>query len=61
MSAPYRSHYDDPAFFDKYAQMERSRNGLASAGEWPTLEAMLPDFSGKRVLDLGCGYGWHCE
>ena len=22
---------------------------------------MLPDFTGKKVLDLGCGYGWHCE
>ena len=21
---------------------------------------MRPDFAGKRVLDLGCGYGWHC-
>lgn len=21
---------------------------------------MLPDFKGKRVLDLGCGYVWHC-
>ena len=20
---------------------------------------MLPDFAGKRVLDLGCGFGWH--
>ena len=19
------------------------------------------DFQGKRVLDLGCGYGWHCQ
>ena len=19
-----------------------------------------PDFAGKRVLDLGCGFGWHC-
>ena len=57
----YTSHYDDPAFFEKYAQMDRSRYGLNSAGEWPTLQAMLPDFHGKRVLDLGCGYGWHCE
>jgi SAM-dependent methyltransferase len=22
---------------------------------------MLPGFQGKRVLDLGCGYGWHCS
>ena len=20
----------------------------------------MPDFAGKQVLDLGCGYGWHC-
>ena len=21
----------------------------------------MPDFKGKRVLDLGCGFGWHCR
>ncbi len=52
--------YDDPAFFDKYSQMSRSTQGLSGAGEWHELEKLLPDFSGKRVLDLGCGYGWHC-
>lgn len=52
--------YDDPVFFEKYSQMNRSREGLAGAGEWETLKNILPDFSGKRVLDLGCGYGWHC-
>lgn len=57
----YTSHYDDPVFFENYAQMGRSQHGLSAAGEWPTLQAMLPDFSGKRVLDMGCGYGWHCE
>ncbi len=30
-----------------------------AAGEWPTLEPLLPDFAGKNVLDLGCGLGWH--
>lgn len=55
-----QNRYDDPIFFDKYAQMHRSRYGLPGAGEWETLQKLLPDFSGKRVLDLGCGYGWHC-
>ena len=52
--------YDDPVFFAKYARMDRSRFGLKAAGEWRTLEPMLPDFTGRDVLDLGCGYGWHC-
>ncbi len=53
--------YDDAAFFQKYSQMDRSREGLDGAGEWSELQKLLPDFSGKRVLDLGCGYGWHCR
>ena len=52
--------YDEERFFEKYGEMSRSRYGLAGAGEWPALEPLLPDFSGKEVLDLGCGYGWHC-
>ncbi|MCD2491970.1 class I SAM-dependent methyltransferase [Lacrimispora sp. NSJ-141] len=52
--------YDNEIFFEKYSEMERSKQGLAGAGEWETLEPLLPDFRGRRVLDLGCGYGWHC-
>lgn len=55
------NRYDDDVFFEKYSQMSRSEKGLAGAGEWPVLKTMLPDFAGKRVLDLGCGYGWHCR
>lgn len=39
--------------------MARSKEGLKGTGEWHEFETMLPDFHGKRVLDLGCGYGWH--
>ncbi len=52
--------YDDAVFFEKYSQMTRSTAGLSGAGEWSELKKLLPDFAGKRVLDLGCGYGWHC-
>ena len=40
--------------------MGRSQKGLSGAGEWEDLQKILPDFAGKAVLDLGCGYGWHC-
>lgn len=53
--------YDDPAFFAQYAQMPRSKEGLSAAGEWHQLRALFPPLAGKRVLDLGCGYGWHCR
>ena len=52
--------YDDEIFFDRYSQMSRSVNGLKGAGEWHVLRSMFPAFKGKRVLDLGCGFGWHC-
>lgn len=53
--------YDDPAFFAQYAQMPRSREGLSAAGEWHQLRNLFPPLAGKNVLDLGCGYGWHCR
>ncbi|GMK43597.1 methyltransferase [Paenibacillus glycanilyticus] len=56
-----QNKYDDPDFFDKYSQMARSIGGLEAAGEWHVLREMIPDLRDKRVLDLGCGYGWHCR
>ncbi len=53
--------YDCESFFQKYAQMLRSQKGLQDAGEWQELQKLLPDFHGQSVLDLGCGYGWHCK
>ncbi|HJB26554.1 MAG TPA: class I SAM-dependent methyltransferase [Firmicutes bacterium] len=54
------NRYDEEIFFKKYSQFPRSVQGLRAAGEWHELEAMLPDFSNKRILDIGCGFGWHC-
>ncbi len=52
--------YDRDSFFQQYAGMARSQQGLAGAGEWYALKRLLPDPAGMDVLDLGCGFGWHC-
>ena len=50
--------YDTPEFFHGYSQLPRSIHGLDGAPEWPAIQALLPDLDGKRVVDLGCGFGW---
>ena len=50
--------YDDPRFFAAYNQLPRSVEGLAGAPEWASIRALLPDLNGRRVVDLGCGFGW---
>lgn len=55
------NEYDNETFFEEYAKMSRSRNGLSAAGEWHQLKPLFPVLMGKEVLDLGCGYGWHCK
>lgn len=50
--------YDNPDFFAGYSQLPRQVDGLDGAPEWPAIRAMLPELTGKRVADLGCGFGW---
>ena len=54
------NEYDNEKFFQEYANMTRSKEGLSAAGEWRRLKPLFPPLQGKTVLDLGCGYGWHC-
>lgn len=54
------NEYDNEKFFEEYGKMARSSGGLSAAGEWHMLEPLFPPLKGKAVLDLGCGYGWHC-
>jgi 2-polyprenyl-3-methyl-5-hydroxy-6-metoxy-1,4-benzoquinol methylase len=49
--------YDNPAFLAGYSEFPRSREGLGATSEWPALRALLPAIAGKRVVDLGCGFG----
>ena len=53
--------YDSEDFFAAYAKMDRSVGGLEAAGEWHQLAPLMGELHGKSVLDLGCGYGWHCK
>jgi len=53
--------YDDEKFFEAYGRLPRSIHGLDGAPEWPALRALLPPLDGRRVLDLGCGFGWFCR
>ena len=50
--------YDNPDFFAGYSQLPRQVHGLSGAPEWPAIQALLPDLRGRRVVDLGCGFGW---
>ncbi|WP_297635910.1 class I SAM-dependent methyltransferase [uncultured Clostridium sp.] len=53
--------YDDKEFFNEYKKMNRSVKGLEGAGEWESFRKMFPSLENKKVLDLGCGFGWHCK
>ena len=52
--------FDNQTFFDGYKAL---RDGDCNANdliEQPAMRKLLPDLSGKAVLDLGCGYGHNC-
>lgn len=56
-----QNKYDDAKFFSAYEKMPRSVKGLEAAGEWHVLKTLIPELRNKSVLDLGCGFGWHCR
>lgn len=53
--------YDQPEFFDGYSRLARSIDGLNAAAEWSAMRALLPDLRQRRIVDLGCGFGWFCR
>ncbi|OQY66133.1 SAM-dependent methyltransferase [Microgenomates bacterium UTCPR1] len=53
--------YDNLGFYEKYSQLDRQVRGHAGAPEWSSVSALLPDLKDKRIIDLGCGFGWFCR
>ena len=51
--------YDDPVFFENFKSLREDEVNFNDLIETPIITAMLPDLSGMRVLDIGCGMGQH--
>lgn len=52
--------YDNEAFFTSYKKLRETDNNYNILLEQPAMKKLLPDLKGKKVLDLGCGYGINC-
>lgn len=53
--------YDNQTFFDNYKQLRDRDDNYNDLLEQPAMTDLLPDLTGKAVLDLGCGYGYNCK
>ena len=60
MSNKPQNIYDDPEFFAGYLAARGRPDNYNVLIEQPEIKKLLPDLKGKRVLDLGCGYGENC-
>ena len=54
---PNQNIYNDPSFFEGYSRLRWGETGLNKVMEEPAIRSLMPDLTGKRVLDLGCGFG----
>ena len=52
--------FDNEIFFEGYKKLRDSDTNSNDLLEQPAMRKLLPDLTGKTVLDLGCGYGHNC-
>lgn len=48
--------YDDEHFFRSYIELRSSAN-YNDILETPAILSLIGDVKGKRILDIGCGFG----
>ncbi|UUV17831.1 methyltransferase domain-containing protein [Fusobacteria bacterium ZRK30] len=53
--------YDNEIFFEGYKGIREQEYNYNKLQEQPAIKSLLPDLKGRRVLDLGCGYGESCN
>jgi len=53
--------YDDPEFVKGYREVRAKEKNYNNQYEQPAIRSLLPDPTGLRVLDLGCGSGGTCR
>lgn len=53
--------FDNEIFFEGYKTLREGDANYNDLLEQPAMAKLLPDLSGKSVLDLGCGYGHNCK
>lgn len=52
--------FDNDIFFNGYKSLRENPRCKNNTIEKPALFSLIPDLSGKSVLDLGCGFGENC-
>jgi len=52
--------YDNREFFDGYKKIRENPMSANNVVEKPAIFGLCPDFNGKTVLDVGCGFGENC-
>lgn len=52
--------YDNEIFFEWYKKIRERKANANNLFEIPALFSLLPDLKGKKIMDLGCGFGEHC-
>lgn len=51
--------YDNDSFYENFERIHSEEINFNDVIETPIILKMMPELSGKKVLDIGCGMGQH--